>query len=71
MSESTSSVGPGRPKDPAKREAIYKEIQTMWTDEVLTVPIFQGSLYLFTQKNVKGVLISPTLQFNYGPIELE
>jgi len=57
--------------DPAKREAIYKEIQTMWTDEVLTVPIFQGSLYLFTQKNVKGVLISPTLQFNYGPIELE
>ncbi len=57
--------------DMAEREALYKEIQQMWTDEVLTVPIFQGSLYLFTQPNVEGVMISPTLQFNYGPIELK
>jgi len=43
----------------------------MWTDEVPTAPIFQGSLYLFTQKNIRGVAISPTLQFNYGPIYRE
>jgi peptide/nickel transport system substrate-binding protein len=55
--------------DMAKRTAMYEEIQKMWTDEVMTVPIFQGSLYLFTQKNISGVMISPTLQFNYGPIE--
>jgi hypothetical protein len=41
----------------------------MWTDEVPTAPVFQGSLYLFTQKNIKGVMISPTLQLLYGPIE--
>jgi peptide/nickel transport system substrate-binding protein len=55
--------------DMAKRTALYEEIQKMWTDEVMTVPIFQGTLYLFTQKNISGVMISPTLQFNYGPIE--
>ena len=54
--------------DPAKRTAIYAEIQQMWTDEVPTVTIFQGTLYLFAQKDIRGIMISPTLQFNYGPI---
>jgi peptide/nickel transport system substrate-binding protein len=51
-----------------KREAIYKKVQQMWTDEVPTCPIFQGTLYLFSQKNVEGIMISPTLQFIYAPI---
>ncbi len=57
--------------DREKRIELYKEIQRMWTEDVPTIPIFQGSLYLFTQKNVSGVMVSPTLQFNYGPIELK
>ncbi|UCF91012.1 MAG: hypothetical protein JSW39_22445, partial [Desulfobacterales bacterium] len=58
-------------KDPdeGKREEIFKKIQQMWTDEVPTAPIFQGSLYLFSQKNIEGITISPTLQFIYAPIE--
>jgi len=54
--------------DSKKRTALYGEIQRMWTDEVPTAPIFQGILYLFAQKNVRGIMLSPTLQFNYGPI---
>jgi peptide/nickel transport system substrate-binding protein len=54
--------------DPEKRTAIYEEIQQWWTDEVPTMPIFQGTLFLFTQKNIQGIMLSPTLQFNYGPI---
>ena len=57
--------------DAAQREAIYNEVQQDWTDEIPTIPLFQGSLYLFTQLNVEGVMISPTLQFKYGPIELK
>ncbi|MCP4400450.1 MAG: peptide ABC transporter substrate-binding protein [bacterium] len=57
--------------DPEARKAIYEEIQQMWTDDVPTVPIFQGSLYLFTQNNIEGVMISPTLQFIYAPIEIK
>jgi peptide/nickel transport system substrate-binding protein len=54
--------------DATKRTALYAEVQQMWTDEVPTATIFQGSLYLFAQKDVRGIMISPTLQFNYGPI---
>jgi len=54
--------------DSKKRTALYGEIQRMWTDEVPTAPIFQGVLYLFAQKNIRGIMLSPTLQFNYGPI---
>ena len=58
-------------KDPNEknREAIFKKIQQMWTDEVPTAPIFQGTLYMFAQKNITGIMISPTLQFIYAPIE--
>lgn len=52
-----------------KRTAMYEEIQKMWTVDVPTVPFMQGSLYVFTQKNISGVKLSPTLIFNYGPIE--
>lgn len=51
-----------------RRIALYKKVQKMWTDEVPTVPIFQGSLYVIAKKNINGILLSPTLQFNYGPI---
>jgi len=54
--------------DPEKRADLYEELQTLWTYEVPTVTIFQGMLYLFTQKGIRGIMISPTLQFNYGPI---
>ncbi len=57
--------------DAAKREAIYTQVQQDWTDEIPTIPLFQGNLYLFTQTNVEGVMISPTLQFLYGPIEIK
>jgi len=58
-------------KDPDEgaREAIFTKIQQMWTDEVPTAPIFQGSLYMFAQKDIDGIMISPTLQFIYAPIE--
>ena len=57
-----------RETDMKKRTALYKKIQKMWTDEVPTAPIFQGTLYVITQKDIKGIMLSPTLQFNYGPI---
>jgi peptide/nickel transport system substrate-binding protein len=58
-------------KNPSEeaRAAIYDVVQTAWTYEVPTAPIFQGTLYLFSQKNVEGIKISPTLQFIYAPIE--
>ena len=57
-------------KNPSKdaRAAIYNVIQTAWTLEVPTVPIFQGTLYLFSQKDVEGIAIAPTLQLMYAPI---
>jgi peptide/nickel transport system substrate-binding protein len=53
----------------SEREAIFKKIQQMWTDEVPTAPIFQGSLFMFSQSDINGIKISPTLQFMYAPIE--
>lgn len=54
--------------DSKVRRQIFTKIQQMWTDEVPTVPIFQGNLYVFTKPNVKGVEIGPTLIFNYDQL---
>jgi peptide/nickel transport system substrate-binding protein len=51
-----------------QRTQIYQDLQRMWTDEVPTMPLFQGTLYLFAQNNIRGITISPTLQFIYAPI---
>lgn len=60
-----------RETDPAVREQVFVELQKLWTDECPTVPIFQGNLYIFTKKNVKGVNIGPTLIFNYETLYLD
>jgi peptide/nickel transport system substrate-binding protein len=57
--------------DHEARVALYQEIQRMWADEVPTAPILQGTLYVFAQKDIHGIMLSPTLQFNYAPIYRE
>ncbi len=56
--------------DDTARRQIFETVQKMWTDECMTVPIFQGNLYVFTKKNVTGVTIGPTLIFNYDQLKL-
>jgi peptide/nickel transport system substrate-binding protein len=51
-----------------KRIAIYQEIQKMWTEQVPALPIWQGILYLFAQIAIRGIMLSPTLHFNYAAI---
>jgi peptide/nickel transport system substrate-binding protein len=46
--------------DRDKREEIYRTLQTQWPGEVPTAPIFQGSLYLFLQKNIAGESFTPS-----------
>jgi len=57
--------------DPKEREAIFKQIQEMWIDDVPGVPMFQGNLYVFTKKNVGGVKIGPPLIFNYEVLTMD
>ena len=56
--------------DPKVRADVFKQVQKMWTDEAMTVPIFQGNLYIITQKNVTGVKVGPPLIFNYDELRL-
>jgi peptide/nickel transport system substrate-binding protein len=56
--------------DPKVRGSVFKEIQQRWTDEVPTVPIWQGDLFVFTKPNVKGVKIGPPLQFLYSELSM-
>ncbi len=57
--------------DPKVRQQVFAELQKRWTQQVPTAPIFQGNLYVFTKKNVKGVNIGPTLIFNYNTLYFE
>ncbi len=57
--------------DPKVRGSVFKEIQKRWTDEVPTVPIWQGDLFVFTKPGVKGVKIGPPLQFLYSELSMQ
>jgi peptide/nickel transport system substrate-binding protein len=57
--------------DPAVRADVFQKLQDLWTVEVPTVPIFQGNLFVFTQPNVSGVEIGPTMIFNYDSLDID
>ncbi|MEB3269440.1 MAG: ABC transporter substrate-binding protein [Leptolyngbya sp.] len=50
-------------QDPAAREAIFKEIQTLLMEDVPYIPLWQNKDYVFAQGGVEGVAIQPTQQF--------
>jgi peptide/nickel transport system substrate-binding protein len=54
--------------DDAARAKVFAQIQKMWTDEVMTVPLWQGNLYIFAKKTVTGIAVGPTLIFNYNTL---
>ncbi len=61
----------GASSDIAVRTAAFKQIQALWAKENPTIPLWQGDLYVFTQKNVGGVKIGPTLIFNYNQLTIK
>jgi peptide/nickel transport system substrate-binding protein len=47
------------------RLQIYEDIQQLWTTEVPTIPLTQGSLLVVAQPNVKGIVLDPNMLFHY------
>jgi peptide/nickel transport system substrate-binding protein len=54
--------------DSKVRQQLFEQVQKWWTDEVPCAPIFQGNLYVLTQKNVTGVKIGAPLIFRYDSL---
>jgi peptide/nickel transport system substrate-binding protein len=57
--------------DPAVRKDVFAQIQKLWTDEVITVPIWQGDMYIFTKLGITGAKLGPTLIFNYRELQMK
>lgn len=57
--------------DDEVRAQVFKQIQQMWTEECPTVPIFQGKLYIFTQPDVKGVVVGTDMVLHYNTLYFE
>ena len=53
------------PVDSDDRLAIYEEAQTLWTQDVPTIPLTQGSLLVVAQPNIKGIVLDPNMLFHY------
>jgi peptide/nickel transport system substrate-binding protein len=46
----------------AERLAIYEEIQKLWAEDMVTIPLTQGTQSVAAQPNVKGVVFDPGMQ---------
>jgi peptide/nickel transport system substrate-binding protein len=47
------------------RKKIYEDAQKLWTVDVPTIPLTQGSLLVVAQPNVQGILLDPNMLFHY------
>ena len=52
-----------RETDPAKRAAIYKEIQAITTEEVSQIPLYYAPNAVAYSKRLKGLKLTPALQW--------
>jgi len=57
--------------DQATREALYQQVQQKLAEDAPIVPIFQGKLYIATNKNVKGVVLDQMMLLRYWLIYKE
>lgn len=55
-------------QDPAARQAIIRQLQTLMAEEVPYVPLWRNKDYVFAQAGVSGVAIEPSQQFLLWPI---
>jgi peptide/nickel transport system substrate-binding protein len=53
------------PVDSDERKAIYEDAQMLWTQDVPTIPLTQGSLLVVAQPNIKGITLDPNMLFHY------
>jgi peptide/nickel transport system substrate-binding protein len=56
--------------DPKARDAAFKKVQGLWTDDVPTIPLWQGDLYIFTKKNVTNVVTNASMLLLYDQLAL-
>jgi peptide/nickel transport system substrate-binding protein len=56
-------------RDPAKRQAIFAELQDILARDVPFVPLWQSRQYLFAQPNLEGVALQPTQHVNFATIQ--
>jgi len=55
--------------DKSERIKIYEKLQQQWRTECPAIPILQGTLHLFTRKNIEGVAFDPTGLLLYQNLE--
>jgi len=55
-------------QNPVKRQKIFAEIQTQLAQDVPYLPLWQNKGYLFAQKGINGVGLSPTQFLPYSTI---
>lgn len=49
----------------ADRLKIYEDAQKLWTVDVPTIPLTQGSLLVVAQPGVEGIVLDPNMLFHY------
>ncbi len=57
--------------DTKVRKAAFQKIQNLWTDDVPTIPLWQGSLYVFTKPNVDNVVTNASMLLLYDQLTLK
>ena len=53
------------PVDSDERKAVYEAAQELWTVDVPTIPLTQGSLLVVGQPNIQGIVLDPNMLFHY------
>ena len=58
----------GDPVDSDERKEIYEDAQELWTVDVPTIPLTQGSLLVVAQPDITGIVLDPNMHVPLLPV---
>jgi peptide/nickel transport system substrate-binding protein len=53
------------------RLQLYQDAQALWTEDVPTIPLTQGSLLVVARPGVEGIVLDPNMLFHYFTLRAE
>jgi len=55
--------------DPAQREKVFKELQTIVAEDVPFIPLWENQAFLFAQNTIENVSLEPTQHIKFSRLK--
>ncbi|MBN1315444.1 MAG: hypothetical protein JXA42_08250 [Anaerolineales bacterium] len=54
-----------------ERKTVYENVQTLWAEDVITVPLTQGTEVIVARSDIAGILTNPNMHLHFSTLAIQ